>query len=68
MEAAASMDLQEQIARIERHQEETRKFSAETRKLLRDASLAPWQLAVTLMAAGAGLFGAGAAFVKLVLG
>ncbi len=61
------MDLQEQIARIGRMQDETRKFVAETRKVTRDPMLAPWQLVVTAMAAGAALFGAGAAFMKLFL-
>ncbi|WP_316172834.1 hypothetical protein [Bradyrhizobium sp. SZCCHNRI2049] len=73
MSETVTMDQQEQIARIERAQEETRKFvteqhklTAEARKLTRDASLAPWQLVVTAMTAGAALFGAGAAFTKLM--
>jgi hypothetical protein len=61
-----TMDQQEQIARIEKTQEETRKFAAETRKITRDWALAPWQMAITGMAAGAALFGAGAAFMKLL--
>jgi len=61
-----TMDQQEQIARIERAQEETRKFAAETRKITRDTALAPWQIVITAMTAGAALFGAGAAFTKLV--
>jgi pyridoxal biosynthesis lyase PdxS len=73
MTETTTMDQQEQIARIERSQEEVRKFvaeqhklTAEARKLTRDAALAPWQLVVTAMAAGGALFGAGAAFMKLL--
>lgn len=61
-----TMDQQEQVMRIERGQEETRKFAAEAHKTMRDASLAPWQLALTAMTTGAALFGAGAAFMKLL--
>ncbi|MDI2072455.1 hypothetical protein ABIF68_006160 [Bradyrhizobium japonicum] len=73
MSEATTMDQQEQVARIERMQEETRKFVAEQHKLMaergklsRDIVLAPWQLVVTTLTAGAALFGAGAAFMKLV--
>ncbi|WP_316219052.1 hypothetical protein [Bradyrhizobium sp. SZCCHNR2026] len=73
MTETTTMDQQEQIARIERAQEETRKFaaeqhklSAETRKITRDTNLAPWQLVLSAMTAGAALFGAGAAFTKLM--
>ena len=45
---------------------EAHKLSAETRKLSRDAILAHWQIVVTAMTAGAALFGAGAAFIKLL--
>jgi hypothetical protein len=62
------MDIQEQVARIEKTQEETRKFAAETRKITRDWALAPWQVAIGGMTAGAALFGAGAAFMKFVVG
>jgi menaquinone-dependent protoporphyrinogen IX oxidase len=47
--------------RIERMQEETRKFAAEQRKIGREIALAPWQPVVTAMIAGAAPFGAGAA-------
>lgn len=59
------MDQAEQVARIERMQEETRKFAAEQRKIFRDIALAPWQIVITAMTAGAALFGAGAVFMKL---
>lgn len=66
----------EQWAHILRMQEETRKFiteqhklmaetgklTAEAAKLARDRDLAPWQIAVGGMAAGAALVGATAAF------
>lgn len=66
MTDTTTMDQVEQVTRIERMQEETRKFAAETRKVSRDTVLAPWQLVVTAMAAGGALFGAGAAFMKLL--
>ena len=73
-------DLQEQLARIRRAQaesdkfvEEARKLSAEQNKLFaealkseRERALAPWQIMVASMAAGAALFGAGAAFIELI--
>ncbi|MBH5372203.1 hypothetical protein [Bradyrhizobium glycinis] len=72
MTEATTMDQQDQVARIERMQEETRKFVAEQHnlmaergKLSRDMVLAPWQIAVAGMTAEAALFGAGAAFMKL---
>jgi len=68
MTDTTTMDQQEQVARIERMQEETRKFFAETRKIDRDRALAPWQVAIGGMTAGAALFGAGAAFTKFVIG
>lgn len=76
----AAYDIEEQRARIERAQEETRKFVAEQIKLMaeqikmtakaaklgRDRALAPWQVALSGMAAGAALFGTGAAFIKIL--
>ena len=55
MTDTTTMDQQEQVARIERMQEENR-------------ALAPWQVAIGGMTAGAALFGAGAAFTKFVIG
>jgi hypothetical protein len=67
-----AIDIEEQIARIQRMQEETRKFvseqhqlQAEAAKLARDRDLAPWQIAFGGMAAGAALVGATAAFIKI---
>jgi len=62
----ANMDTQEQIARIERMQEETRKFAAEQRKIGRDIALSGWQLVITGMGAGAALIGATVAAMKLL--
>jgi hypothetical protein len=71
--ATVAMDAQEQIARIERMNAETRKFvekamklSAEQAKLGRDRALAPWQIVLSGMTAGAACFGAGVAFIKLL--
>lgn len=79
MAQATNMDQTEQLARIERTQEETRKFAAEshklaaeqsklaaeTLKLARDTMLAPWQIIATSVAATAGLLVAGATLAKL---
>lgn len=70
---ALNPDLEEQLGRIRRAREESEKFVAEQRKLTaeaakldRDRMLAPWQIALSGMAAGAAFFGAGAAFVKIL--
>ncbi len=69
------LELQDTVARIKRAQAATDKFvdeghklRAEAGKLERDRQLLPWQVAVTLLGAGAALFAAGAAFVKLMGG
>lgn len=67
--ASAGLDLREQIARIDRAIAETSKFAAEQRKLEAEARQYDrnrWQIVVTAMTAGAALFGAGAAFLKLL--
>ncbi len=68
-----TLDVQEQITRIERMNAETREFVEETlqlqakaRKLGRDASIAPFTIIFGTLTAGAALFGAGVAFVKLL--
>lgn len=70
---ALNPDLEEQLGRIRRAREESEKFVAEQKKLTaeaakldRDRMLAPWQIALSGMAAGAAFFGAGAAFVKIL--
>lgn len=78
--APASLDLAEQVARVLRSNAETEKFVAEQRKLMaeqaklqaealkfnRDRFLAPVSIAFAGMAAGAAIFGAAAAFLKLI--
>ena len=58
-------DLQEQLARIRKFQEQSDKFSAETRKLIAEAKtisiVAVFQGAIAIAA----LLGAGAAIAKL---
>jgi hypothetical protein len=56
------MNREEQVARIERMQEETRKFVVEAR----DNGLSGWQLVISGMTAGAALIGATVAFMKWV--
>ena len=67
------LDLQEQLARVFRMNEETLKFTAEQHKLQaeaakleRDRSYLPVTLVAALMGAGAALFAAGAGFLKLL--
>ncbi len=62
----------ENLAHIQRMQEETRKFVAEQHRLvaedaqrLRDRDLPPWLFAFGGMAAGAALVSATAAFIKI---
>ena len=67
--ASPSLDLREQITRIDRAIAETTKFAAEQRKLETEARQFDrnrWQIVLTAMTAGAALFGAGAAFLKLI--
>ncbi len=72
--ADASAYVAEQTAIALRSNAETQKFveeqaklRAEAAKLERDRALAPWQIAAASAAAGAALFGASIAFVKLFL-
>jgi hypothetical protein len=79
--AAASVELKEWLAQIDRAQEETRKFAQEQHKLVQEAlklgaeaaklnqdrGSAPLQMVVTAVGAGAALFVAGAAFTKLFM-
>jgi len=67
------MDLQEQVARIDRTlaetqklQQETQKFVAEFRKLTVEATLAPWSIAIGFLAAGGALVGATVALMRLL--
>ena len=71
--APTSLDIAEQVARVLRSNEETQKFVAEQKTLMaeaakyeRDRAISVWQVAVSCLAAGAALFGAGVAFIKLL--
>lgn len=82
MSDAAALDLKEQIARIDRAQEETRKFAeeqhklaakarklnAEAEKIARDRYLAPWVGFAAVAGATAGALGGIAGLVSLFLG
>ena len=57
--------LQEQIARIRLAQEESDKFSAETKKLITEANLMPRAMIFQAMIAFAAILGAGAAIAKV---
>lgn len=58
---APSLDLREQIARIDRD-------LADANRKRQEVRLAPWQLAIAGATAGAAIFAAGAAFFKLIAG
>ena len=74
------LDISDLVARIERQQEETRKFvaeqhkldaearklEAEARKLDRDRILAPWQVVVVTVGGIAGLIGGLLTILKAV--
>ncbi|WP_038935958.1 hypothetical protein [Bradyrhizobium japonicum] len=60
------MNLQERIARLDRAQEETRKFAAEQDALIAKDTRMLWLFPIGGMVAGAALFGAGMAFSKLI--
>lgn len=62
-DATVSLDVREQIVRIDRAIAETAKFSAETRKLLREARFIGWQVIAALLATGV----AGGALLARVL-
>jgi hypothetical protein len=59
-----SMDMHEQVARIQRMQEKTRKFAAETRKTGRPNRLLGLQLVIGGMFTGAALVGATVVLIK----
>ena len=56
-----TLDVREQIARID-------KLIIEAGKTRLDTRLAPWQIVTTALGAGAALFAAGAAFMKIISG
>ncbi len=57
----SDLDIREKLARIDQ-------LLADRDRKRREMRLAPWQLALTGMAAGAALFAAGGAFFKLLAG
>ena len=64
-----SLDIREQIARLDRTQAETAKFAAEQRKLAAEAQQRERhlrQLLIAAVTAGAAIVGATAAIVKLL--
>ena len=70
---SSELDLQEQIARIRKTQEEVDKFAAETRKIVADmikaqaeTKILPWTTIFQAMLATAALLGAGSAITKLL--
>lgn len=77
-----SLDIREQIARIDKTQAELSriqgelnkwqleemKMRAKTAKIERDTRLAPWSMIFTVLGAASAFFAAGAAFMKLATG
>ena len=55
------LDIREQIARID-------KLIVEAGKTRQDIRIAPWTIAIASLGAGAALFAAGAAFMKVLIG
>jgi hypothetical protein len=55
------------LAEQNKLQAEQSKLMVERLKIERDRSLAPWQVAATMLTAGAALFAAGIAFSRLML-
>jgi hypothetical protein len=71
MADSTRLDLREQVARIDHAIAETAKYVAEQRELgaeARNFDRDRWQIVVTGMIAGVALFGAGVAFMKLLIG
>ena len=60
------LDIREQITRIDKMQAELSKTQAELVKVRQETRLAPIALAFTGAGAGAALFAAGAAFIKVM--
>jgi hypothetical protein len=61
----ADLNMRDVLARIDKQQAETQKYTAEALKLRREYQLAPIAPLISGMTAGAALFAAGAAFVKV---
>ena len=63
-----NLDIREQIARIDQIQADIGQKLASTDRTRQEVRIAPWTIAFTGLGAGAALFAAGAAFMKLVTG
>ena len=61
-------DLREQLARIDKMQAEIQKHYDDAAKVRQETKLAPLTVIFTGLGAGAALFAAGGAFVKLLAG
>ena len=75
LQSEPTLDIREQIARIDRIQAELSKWQlemvqtlAQTAKTEQETRLAPLQVAFTGLGAGAALFAAGVAFAKYFVG
>jgi hypothetical protein len=71
MKESGRLDLQEQITWINRRIEEADTYAAEQHELASEAegrNRNCWQIVVIALTAGGALFGAGAAFMKLLIG
>lgn len=64
--ALPSIDLREQLARIDRLIAGTQQLMPEESKLRGDRAMAPWQVVTAAMAVGAAPLGAGVALVRLL--
>lgn len=62
-----TLDVREQITRIDKMQAELARIQIEIVKLKLDVGLEPWRIVLAAIAGTAALFGAATAFVKLVL-
>jgi len=76
------LNMETILTQLARAREETQKFIAEQHKLMaeqqklnfealkvqRERGILPWQVAATMLGAGAALFAAGAGFIKLIPG
>ena len=74
-DTGSTLDIREQLARIDKMQLDLNKIQVEiiktqidTEKVKVDTRLAPWTIIITALGAGAALFAAGAAFTKLMIG
>lgn len=60
------LDMREQLARIDKAQNEIQKYAAETRRLQIEKKIVPVQALIVSMTAVGGTFLAGAGFLRLL--